>query len=263
MSSITKRNRWQIWRDVIIALFVREIKTGFNDKFGVSWSVIGPLVFIFVISFIRGRMAGDDVHGMPVFSFMAVGFLTFFMFQESMSAAMSAVKKASSLLVFRQVLPISPVISAGLFALLSKLVTFVIIAVIMYFLHMELRVDNLLGLILILLDVWLWSVAIGLVVGIAAAFVPEVSKLWSLMTRPMLFISCVFFSINDLPHEYWQYFYWNPLAQGVELVRHSMYTNYPPGPMEVSFLAIFTVVTVAASLIIYQATWKKTLSGLG
>jgi hypothetical protein len=74
VSSIYKRNRWEIWRDVIIALFIREIKTGFNDKFGISWSVVSPVAFIFIISFVRGRMTGDLVFTMPMFTFMAIGF---------------------------------------------------------------------------------------------------------------------------------------------------------------------------------------------
>jgi capsular polysaccharide transport system permease protein len=54
MTTVIKRNKWEIWRDVIFALFVREIRTGFNDKIGISWSVIQPVVFIFILSFVRG-----------------------------------------------------------------------------------------------------------------------------------------------------------------------------------------------------------------
>ncbi len=46
MTTIIKRNNWAIWRDVIFALFVREIRTSFNDKLGIAWAVISPVAFI-------------------------------------------------------------------------------------------------------------------------------------------------------------------------------------------------------------------------
>lgn len=58
MTTIIKRNNWAIWRDVIFALFVREIRTSFNDKLGLAWAVVNPLVFIFALSYGRGLMTG-------------------------------------------------------------------------------------------------------------------------------------------------------------------------------------------------------------
>ncbi|WP_298637095.1 ABC transporter permease [uncultured Umboniibacter sp.] len=259
MSSIYKRNRWEIWRDVIIALFVREIKTGFNDKFGISWSVVSPVAFIFIISFVRGRMTGDLVFTMPMFTFMAMGFLTFQFFTEGMNSCASSLRSSRSLFALRQVQPISAVIAAAIFSFLTKLATLAIIVLIMYFLGMELRLDSPLTLLLSLTLLWLIACSLGLIIGIAAMFVPEVKKVWDLATRPLLFISCVFFSINEMPREFWPYFYWNPLAQSIELSRHSLYGSYPPGPMNFEFLALVALTMVFAACAVYQATWKHSL----
>ena len=73
MTTVTKRNKWEVWRDVIFALFIREIRTGFNDKIGISWSVIQPVAFIFVLAYVRGRINGGETHSIPTFTFMAIG----------------------------------------------------------------------------------------------------------------------------------------------------------------------------------------------
>lgn len=259
MSSITKRNRWQVWRDVIIALFIREIKTGFNDKFGVSWSVLAPVAFIFILSFARGRITGADVFSMPIFTFMALGLMTFQFFTDGMNSASTALKSSKSLFSFRQVQPVSAVIAAAIFSFLTKMATVLLIVLIMYLMGMELRADRPLEFIGALVLLWLISCSIGLIVGIGMMFVPEVRKVWDLATRPLLFISCVFFSINEIPKELWPYFYWNPLAQTIELSRSSLYQSYPPGPMNFEYLSVFALCSFFAACAVYQATWKHSL----
>ncbi|WOD06143.1 hypothetical protein [Marinomonas sp. GJ51-6] len=75
MAKVHKRSLFALWRDVIFAIFVREIKSKFNDKFGIAWSVISPLIFIFMLSFIRGLIDAGDTHGIPTFWFMVYGML--------------------------------------------------------------------------------------------------------------------------------------------------------------------------------------------
>ncbi|MFT4790358.1 MAG: capsular polysaccharide transport system permease protein, partial [Paraglaciecola sp.] len=106
MTTVLKRNKWEIWRDVIFALFAREIRTGFNDKFGLSWAVLGPVAFIFALSFVRGRLGGDETHTLPTFTFMAIGILFIQSFLETLNTSASAIKKNKSLFAFRQVQPI-------------------------------------------------------------------------------------------------------------------------------------------------------------
>jgi len=84
--SLKRRSAWQTWRDVIFALFAREIRIGFNDKFGLSWAVVQPILFILLLSFLRGRLNGGDTHSLPTFVFMAYGLLTIQMFIQTFTA---------------------------------------------------------------------------------------------------------------------------------------------------------------------------------
>ena len=75
MPSVIKRSLFAVWRDVIFAIFIREIKSNFNDKLGIAWSIVSPVAFIFMLSFIRGRLDGGSTHTIPTFWFMAYGMI--------------------------------------------------------------------------------------------------------------------------------------------------------------------------------------------
>lgn len=260
MSQIRRRNNWQIWQDVIFALFVREIRTGFNDKFGIAWSVINPVVFIFILSFARGRLDGGETHTIPTFVFMACGLVLIQFFLETLNSTSGAIKKNKPLFAFRQVQPISSILATAIFALLVK--TFVIISIvgIMYLMGMELHLDNPLLLITVFMLLWVVGLSVGMIFAIVNSFIPEMSKLQSLVSRPLFFISGVFFSLQDFPREIWKYFDWNPILHAIELARYSVYTSYGNLGVDLSFLSFCSLGLLCLSLSVYYVFWKQAIS---
>ncbi|MDO6617599.1 ABC transporter permease [Shewanella sp. 6_MG-2023] len=260
MAAVIKRNNWQIWRDVIFALFVREIRTGFNDKFGIAWAVVSPVAFIFILSYMRGRMDGGETHTIPSFTFMAIGMLLVQFFLEVLAGASSAIKKNKALFAFRQVQPLSSIIASALFQLLVKLFVFICIGIIMFFIGIEIRIDNPMAFLANVFLLWLIAISIGSLFGLAACYVPEVSKIQLLMTRPLFFISGVFFSLQDMPKELWQYFDWNPILHAIELSRYAVYSSYGSEGVSEVFLSLSALVSVFVALSCYFVTWKQAIS---
>jgi capsular polysaccharide transport system permease protein len=257
---VTKRSPWQIWGDVIFALFIREIRTGFSDKLGISWAIVQPVVFIFILSYFRGRLDGGDTHGIPTFVFMAFGMVLIQSFLQTFTAASGAIKKNQALFAFRQVQPISTVISTGLFQLFIKIFVAIGIVLLMYLLNMEFQVASILGVIIYFLVLWAFAVSMGLIFGLFALFVPEISKIQLLMTRPLFFISGVFFSLQDVPKEYWWLLNWNPILHAIELSRHAAYPYYGDAGVSQSFLYITVLTTFFCALMFYQGYWKRAIS---
>ncbi|WP_158966955.1 ABC transporter permease [Paraglaciecola sp. L3A3] len=260
MTTVIKRNKWEIWRDVIFALFVREIRTGFNDKIGISWSVIQPVAFIFLLSFLRGRVDGGETHTVPTFTFMAIGLLFIQSFLQTLGAASSAIGRNKALYAFRQVQPISAVIASGLFELLVKGFVIIGIIIIMYFMGMDLPMSDPLLFLCCFFLLWLFAVSLGLLFGIAELFVEEIRKVRDLITRPLFFISGVFFSLQDFPKEYWQYLNWNPILHAIELTRFSVHSTYGDAGVSLSYLAFTTIVFAFSSLAVYFTYWKQAIS---
>jgi len=260
MTTVLKRNNWAIWRDVIFALFVREIRTGFNDKFGLAWAVVQPLSFIFMMSYIRGRMDGGSTHTVPTFEFMLYGLLLVQLFLGTLSGCSSCLKKNKALFAFKQVQPISSVIASSCFNFLIKIAVFILIFVIMYFLKMDFEIKRPLILFLNVIALWIIAVSLGLISSLAQCYIPEVSKVQSIITRPLFFISGVFFSMQDIPKEYWPYLDWNPVLHAIELSRHAAYSTYSIEAVSEFYLFSFSLVSLFFSLCIYHVSWKQAIS---
>jgi capsular polysaccharide transport system permease protein len=104
------------------------------------------------------------------------------------------------------------------------------------------------------------SVSIGMIFGIIECYVVEVKKVRSFLSRPLLFISGVFFSLQDIPREYWYLVDWNPLLHGIELSRFALYSTYTDIGVSVTYLAKVTLYSLFLSLIVYVGFWRQAIS---
>lgn len=257
---VSFKDRLYAWRTVIFALFLRELQSKFNDKFGLSWAFIEPFLFIALMSFVRGRLAGDDVHGIPVFVFMAIGLLGLRTFTSLLNDVPGSLKKNKPLYAFRQVQPIASMITAGFLELSIKVVVIALIVLFIYLLGLEVDLHNPLMLIFLTLELWILGQSMGIIFGVAMAFVPEIRKLLAFLTRPLMFISCVFYSLQDIPEEYWVYFTWNPLVHFIELARYACYESYGDRGVSLAFTGQVTLTSLTFALAVYHITWKKVLA---
>ena len=260
MAKVKKRSQLKVWGDVIFAIFLREIKSKSGDKLGIAWSVISPVAFIFMLSFIRGRMDGGDTHGIPTFFFMVFGMIFVQFFLGLIGATSSAIKKNKPLYAFRQVQPISSVIAISGFELLVKVFVILLIAIIAFFLRYEVQIADPLEIILNVIRVWLIASSLGLIFALMSCYVPEVDKLQSLAMRPIFFISGIFFSLQDIPREYWPYLTWNPLLHAVELTRYAAYPQYGDAGVSYFFLDMATLICVFFAFACYHISWKQAIS---
>ncbi|MFV8386976.1 ABC transporter permease [Vibrio parahaemolyticus] len=260
MAQVKKRSTLKVWGDVIFAILLREIKSKFNDKFGIAWSVVSPLAFIFMLAFIRGLMDGGETHGIPTFFFMVYGLLYVQLFLGVVGAVSSAIKKNKPLYAFRQVQPISSVIAISGFEVLSKLFVMLIIGIISYYLHYEPFIFDPIMLISNFIQVGLLGTCVGLLFALASSFIPEVDKLRTLIMRPIFFISGIFFSLQDIPRELWPYLTWNPLLHAVELTRFAAYPHYGDLGVSSFYLNICTFLALFFALACYHISWKQAIS---
>ncbi|QIA64465.1 ABC transporter permease [Vibrio astriarenae] len=260
MAKVKQRSLLKVWGDVIFAIFVREIKSKSQDKLGVAWLVVSPVAFIFMLSYMRGRMDGGETHGISTFFFMAIGMVLVQAFLGMVGSVSTSIKKNKPLYAFRQVQPISSVLAISGMELLIKIFVVLVIGVIAFYLGHTMQMADPIELILILLRVWLIATSIGTLFALASCFVPEIDKIRSLAMRPIFFISGIFFSLQDIPREYWHYLTWNPLLHAVELARYAAYPHYGDAGVSYFYLDLCTLTLTFAALVCYQASWKQAIS---
>nr|WP_086937675.1 ABC transporter permease [Thaumasiovibrio occultus] len=260
MARVLKRSAVRIFSDVIFAIFLREIKSTFTDKFGLSWALISPMIMITAMVVIRNPFDGGNTHSMPTAFFVVYGVVLVQFFLGAFEKTSNAIQKNKPLYAFRQVQPISSVLAISFFELLNKIVLLAFLALLAYLFKFAPEVTNPLALLLIVFKVWVLSVSIGLLFSLSACFVPEVNKVKAILTRPMFFISGIFFSLQDIPRKYWVYVDWNPLLHAVELARFYAYPAYGSVGVSAFYLNITTLTTLTLALCCYQISWKQAIS---
>jgi capsular polysaccharide transport system permease protein len=257
---VQKRSTLQVWGDVIFAIFIREIKSSFNDKFGLSWALISPMIMIVVMVAIRGAFDNGETHGMPTVFFVLYGVVLIQFFLSVLEKTSRAIQKNKPLYAFRQVQPISSVIAIAVFELLVKCVLVILLIIIAFITHLEMYMDDPIEVIFIVFRIWLIAVSTGILLALATCYVPEVNKLQIFITRPLFFISGIFFSLQDIPIDYWHYLDWNPLLHAVELMRYAVYPSYGNVGVSDFYLNVFTLTSVFFALACYHTGWKQAIS---
>ncbi|TOH27581.1 hypothetical protein CGI84_21695 [Vibrio parahaemolyticus] len=96
--------------------------------------------------------------------------------------------------------------------------------------------------------------------GLAEQFVQELAKVKSLIQRPLFFISGVFFSLQDMPKDFWPYLNWNPVLHAIELSREAVYPTYGAVGVSNFYLGMSTLFLLSLALFSYQAFWKQAIS---
>lgn len=216
--------------------------------------------FIFLLSFMRGRMNGGETHGMSTFMFMVVGLIFVQFFLGIVGSTSSAIQKNKPLYAFRQVQPIASVIAISGFQFLIKITVVVVIAIILFLMKMQVTIHDLLEIIINATKVWLIASSVGILFALSASYIPEIKKLQDLVMRPIFFISGIFFSLQDIPQQYWPYLTWNPLLHAVELTRYAAYPEYGNAGVSDFYLDICTIVCVFFALACYHISWKQAIS---
>ncbi len=260
MAKVIKRNRLKIWADVVFAIFLREIKSTFNDKFGLSWALISPMIMIIAMVLIRNPFDGGNTHSMPTVFFVVYGVVFVRFFLSTLGSTSNGIKKNKPLYAFRQVQPISSLMAISGFALLNKFALLLLLALLAYLSQLEPSIANPLALISIIFKVWILALSLGSLFSLAACFIPEVNKVKSILTRPLFFISGIFFSLQDIPREFWVYLDWNPLLHAVELARYYAYPAYGKVGVSEFYLNITTLGLLTLALSCYQISWKQAIS---
>ncbi|WP_394242619.1 ABC transporter permease [Vibrio astriarenae] len=260
MAKVEKRSNLHIWGDVIFALFLREVKDKSKDKLGVAWEVVSPVVFVFMLSFLRGRMDGGETHGIETFWFMVYGIVLVKFFLGIVGKVSNGIKKNKPLYAFRQVQPISSIIAIAAFELIITLLVVLVIGVAAYYMGFKIAIDNPIQVILNIARVWLLATSLATLFALAGCYVPEIHRIRELAMRPMFFISGIFFSLQDFPREVWPYLNWNPLLHAVELTRYAAYAPYGHEGVSYLYLDMSILVLTFAALTLYQVSWKQAIS---
>ncbi|MFW7379737.1 MAG: ABC transporter permease [Oligoflexus sp.] len=258
-----KRTSFQIFRSVVFALIVREMKTRFGVwRLGYIWAILEPLIgisaLVVIISFIRGR---EPWFNIPVPVFVACGFMLFQYFRTLSTQAANSINSNKALFGYRQVKPFDTLVSRTILETLIFISTVATLSVIGYWFfdynlmpHDPLRA----GLVILLLIVV--SFGLGLSFAVFGTLFPELAKLLPVISRPLLFISCVMYPLASIPSNMQHWLLWNPLLHAIEQFRYSMFPYYPGEETSILYLLKSAIFVTTIGLLVYTSQRHKLVS---
>ncbi len=248
---------------MVFALFIREIKTRFGAyRLGLIWAFLEPMTFVVLLTGIRslsrtGTLFAGESHGIPYPLFFTLGYIPYQLFSKLLSQGAAAVNANKGLFKYRQVRPIDALLARTVLETIIFCSVLILFLTLFWWFGFNVHIANPLEFIVTLLLLTLLGAGVGIIICVGQLRFPELGKVVPLLTRPLFFISGLFFSINDIPSQYQHYLLWNPILHAIELIRGSCYQNFDTDSVSLEYLAFTSLVTIFIGLALYRLDWKR------
>jgi capsular polysaccharide transport system permease protein len=104
-----------------------------------------------------------------------------------------------------------------------------------------------------IVQAWALMALLGLGVGTLNCFlwtmVPIWQRLWSIITRPLFIVSCIFFMFETVPAELRVYLWWNPLVHPIGMMRSAFYSSYDASYASPLYVVLLSLGCLLAGLL--------------
>jgi capsular polysaccharide transport system permease protein len=205
---------------------------------GYLWALLEPVAGIALLSLIFGAIARSPSLGTSFPLFFATAYVAFHAFTTMAHYVGLSISVNRPLLSFPCVTPLDTIAARFLLqGLTSIFVASVILGGVLLFEQERVALD-----IAALLAAGALTLLLGFAVGLlnAATFAYSelYQRIWSIMTRPLLLVSAVFYILEDMPRVLQQILWWNPLVHITGLMRRGFYPYYEAAYVSPAYVAM-------------------------
>lgn len=228
----------------LMALMLREMITSYGrSPGGYLWAILEPAAGTALISTIFSLGFKSPPLGTNFGIYYASGIVPFFVYNDVAGKIGTSILYSKSLLVYPSVTFVDAIIARFILNGTTQLmVAYIVLSFIIIALDAPVSMDF--GRIALG-----FSMALGLGLGIGTlncflfSMFPLWQRIWSILTRPLFFVSGVIFLHDNIPQPYRDWLWWNPLTHVVGAVRSGFYARYDAPYVSPTY--VFTVASVA------------------
>jgi capsular polysaccharide transport system permease protein len=212
---------------VILSLVLRETRATFGTSaFGYAWAVITPTASVSVLVILFSLVGRHAPFGASLALFFATGILTLQFFTEISGKLMTVFDANRALLTYPIIKDVDTILARAI--LISA--TYLVIMVIFYTGLIAAGMAGLPARPGQLVFVFFSTALLGLGYGTVNAVIVSMWDTWmqieKVLTRPLFFISGIFYVPSQLPARAQEFLQWNPILHLVEGFRNGFYPNY-------------------------------------
>uniref|UniRef100_UPI003BA97BF5 ABC transporter permease n=1 Tax=Stappia sp. TaxID=1870903 RepID=UPI003BA97BF5 len=234
---------------VVGALALREARVTFGAvKLGYFWAIFEPVLGTALLTFIFSIITRHPPIGTSFALFFATGVLTISLYQKLSNSLMAVFEANRGLLAYPLVKETDVVFARFLVILMTYLFIYIIFfggLITLGLAHFPHRLD------LVLLAIGAIA-ALGFGVGLTNAVIymlwPTWRRIEAVITRPLFFVSGVFFIPASFPPDIRYWLSWNPIFQAIDFFRVGYYNNYKSQTLDVNYLFLYCSFIVFISL---------------
>jgi capsular polysaccharide transport system permease protein len=251
--TIPNQTAWTTQKNVVFALFIRELKARFSHfRLGYIWAIGEPLAMVAVLSAVRVAFGKQDIAGVPFPLFFATGIIPYYFFQTSISQSLSIIESNLALMNYRVVKPADPVIAKCILELIIYCSTGVILVGGLASLGFVFEWNNTLGVVMVMGCLVAFTIGLGFITAVIGAFIHESKKIVPILLRPFFFISGIFFPAESIPIDYREILLWNPLLHVSELIREYIFSEFQSPQGDLGYLCICSIISLLLGLCVYR-----------
>jgi len=236
---------------VIRALMLRETKTLFGKyKLGYLWAFIQASFMIFVFWVLRNRPDIQPPYGIKAAHFLVAGFIPWFIFSESVSRSMQAIKANKALLSYPQVFPLDLIIARTLLVAATYICVLGSILALLIFSNIGVDLARPELILLGLASSVVLGLGMGAVCSSLSLIIPSTERVVPMLLRVLFFTSGLFFSVTSLPLSYQNILFYNPISHIIEMIRSGFSSSYPVRFISLPYLSFFLLLAIGLGLIL-------------
>ncbi len=243
---------------VISALTLRETRSRYgNSKLGFFWALFEPFAHIVVFIGIFSALGRAVPLGESTGIFILTGIVPWLLFSKTVNNVMGGLKANKSLLGYPQVMPMDITLSRVILESATLFIVMVYFLGIFSYLGEKIEIDSFLqmcsayGLLILL------ATGVGLINASIVPIYPSYQSIYGSFSRPLYFISGVFFTADFLSPEVYEIVDFNPLIHLIEWFRSGYYPSFQSDLYDPEYAVAVCVSIFTLGLVIERISSKR------
>ncbi len=244
-----------VWQGrVVSALILREMLTRYGRSgLGYLWALLEPLMMVGVFYAAFLALGRQSHAGMELIPFLSTGIVTFMAIRGTVRSLANAIESNRGLLTYPHVSPLDTLIARAILETVTFVVVFSIIVGGAYLLDQAPIPHDLFGVLIAVFAAMALAFSWGGLEWALTMIWPAFEKLTRPLWRLMLWTSCVFYTLNDMPSTARVFLEYNPIVHAIELLRSAFFIGYATPINSYTYLIVWIMSVLFLALLLERS----------
>lgn len=235
-------------------IFEELVKRDFKQKYkrtvlGMFWSVLSPLLTLFVMRLVFTNFFGRNVEHYTTFLF--AGNLIFNYYKEQTVGGMQSLMANASIFtkinVPKYLFIFSKSVSAAINFGINLVIFFVFVAIDGISFHW-----SMLAIIYPIILITLFNIGIGMILSALFVFFRDIAYIYDIFSLLLMYLSAIFYSVDGLPANMQRLFLLNPVYCAIKYVRVIVIDGTLPSMAYHILLFLYAALAIGIGSLIYK-----------